>query len=232
MMESTLNYFKSSVVMLWKCCIQNGSKFGKLSSRHSTGKGAFLFQSQRKAMQKTLKLLHNCTHLTHCQIMMKILQAKRELDVPAGLVKGRGIRVQISNIHWIIEKAREFQKKNIFLLHWPGQKPLSMWITANCWKFLKEMGLPDHLTCLLRNMYVSKEARVRTRHETMDWFQIGNEYIKAVYFHLAYLTYMQSTSGEMQDWMKHKLESSFQGEIWITSDRQKTSSLWQKVKRN
>ena len=73
-------------------------------------------------------------------------------------------------------------------------KPLTVWITKNLWKILKEMGIPDHLTCLLRNLYAGQEATVRTGHGTTDWFQIGKEYIKAVYCHLAYLTYMESTS--------------------------------------
>ena len=69
------------------------------------------------------------------------------------------------------------------------------------------MGIPDHLTCLLRNLYVGQKATVRTGHGITDWFQIGKECVKAVYCHLAYLTYMQSTSFEMPGWMKHKLES-------------------------
>ena len=83
-------------------------------------------------------------------------------------------------------------------------------------KILKKMGIPDHLTCLLRNLYAGQEATVRTRHGTMDSFQIG-KYVKAVYCHLVYLTYMQCTSCKMPGWMKHKLESRLQGEISITS---------------
>ena len=75
------------------------------------------------------------------------------------------------------------------------------------WKILKEMGRPDHLTCLLSDLYEGQEATVRTEYETTDWFRIGKEYVKAVYCHLAYLTYMQSTSCEVPDWIKHKLES-------------------------
>ena len=71
-------------------------------------------------------------------------------------------------------------------------KPLTVWITIN-WKILKEMGIPDHLTCLLRNLYAGEEATVRTGRGTTDWFQIGKEYIKAVYCYPAYLTSMQST---------------------------------------
>ena len=73
-------------------------------------------------------------------------------------------------------------------------KPLTVWITKKLWKILKEMGIPDHLTCLLRNLYADQEATVRTEYGTTDWFQIGKEYVKAVYCHPAYLTYMQSTS--------------------------------------
>ena len=76
------------------------------------------------------------------------------------------------------------------------------------WKILKDMGIPDHLTCLLQNLYAGQEATVRTRHGTM-----GKEYIKAVYCHPAYLTYMQSTLCKMPGWMKHKLESRLPGEI-------------------
>ena len=106
------------------------------------------------------------------------------------LRKGRGARNQIANTHWIIEKAREFQK-NIYsaLLNMP--KPLTMWITTN-WKIQKETEIQDHLTCLLRNLYADQEAPVSTRHRTTDWFQIWKEYIKAVYCYPAYLTYMHS----------------------------------------
>ena len=100
------------------------------------------------------------------------------------------------------------------------------------WKILKEMGIPDHLICLLRNLYAGQEATVRLEHGTTDWFQIGKEYVKAVYRHPAYLTYMQSTSREMLGWMKHKLESRLPGEISITSNMQMTPPLWQKAKEN
>ena len=92
------------------------------------------------------------------------------------------------------------------------------------WKILEEMGIPDHLTCLLRNLYTGQETTVRTGHETMDWYQIGKG-VKAVYCQPTYLTYMQSTSSEMPGWMKHKLESRLPGEISITSDTQMTPPL-------
>ena len=98
------------------------------------------------------------------------------------------------------------------------------------WKTLKEMRIPDHLTFLLGNLYASQEATVRTVHGTTG-SKLGKEYIKVVYCHPAYLTYMQSTSREIVDWMKHKLESRLPGEISITSDKQMTPPLWQKVKK-
>ena len=80
------------------------------------------------------------------------------------------------------------------------------------------MEIPDHLTCLLRNLYAGQKATVRTGHGTTDWFKLGKGYVKAVYCHPAYLTYIQSTSCEMLGWMKHRLESRLPGEISVTSD--------------
>ena len=92
--------------------------------------------------------------------------AIRELpDIQAGFRKGRGTKDKIANIHWIIEKAREFQKNISVLLTMP--KSLTVWITIN-WEILKEMRIPDHLTCLLRNLYAGQEATVRTGHGTTD----------------------------------------------------------------
>ena len=96
------------------------------------------------------------------------------------------------------------------------------------WKILTEMGIPDHLTCLLRDPYAAQEATVRTGHGTTDWFQIGKGVGQGC--HPAYLIDMQSTSCKMLDWMKHKLESRLPGEISITSDMQMTPPLWQKAK--
>ena len=137
-------------------------------------------------------------HSSHTLVMLKILQARlqqyvnRELpDVQAGFRKGRGTRDQIANIHWIIEKAREFQK-NIYFCFIDYAKDF-VWITTY-WKILKEMGIQDHLICVLRNLCAGQETTVRTGYGTTDWFQIEKEYVKAVYCHPAYLTYMQSTS--------------------------------------
>ena len=100
------------------------------------------------------------------------------------------------------------------------------------WEILQEMGIPDHLTCLLRNLYAGQEGTVRTEHGTTDGSQLGEEYLKTVYCHFACLAYMQTTSYEMPDWMKHKLKSRLQAEISITSDMQMTPPLRQKTKRN
>jgi len=98
--------------------------------------------------------------------------SRQELpDVPAGFRKGRGTRDQIANIRWIVEKAREFQK-NIYFCFINYAKAFDCVDHNKLWKILKEMGIPDHLTCLLRNLYAGQEATVRTRHGTTDWFQI------------------------------------------------------------
>ena len=93
-------------------------------------------------------------------------------DVLAGFRKGRRTRDQIANIRWIIKKGREF-KKNTYFCFIDYAKAFDCVDHNKLWKTLKEMGIPDHLTCLQRNLYAGQEATVRTRHSTMDWFQIG-----------------------------------------------------------
>ena len=105
---------------------------------------------------------------------------------------------------------------NVLLIYtFYSSRPLTVWITIN-WKILREMRMPDHLTCLLRNLYAGQEAIVITRHGTT----VGKEYIKAVYCNPTNLTYMQSASCEMLGWMKHKLKSRLPGEISIISNIQ------------
>ena len=170
--------------------------------------------------------------------MLKILQERLQqyvnweiLDIEAGFRKGRGTRDQIANICWIIEKARKFQK-NIYFCFIDYAKAFDCVDHNKLWKILKEMGIPDHLTSLLRNLHAGQEATVRTGHETTDCSKLGKEYVKAVYCHPVYLAYMQGTSCEMLGWMKHKLESRLPGEISITSDTQMTRPLWHNGKRN
>ena len=113
------------------------------------------------------------------KVMLKILQARLQQyvncelpDVQVGFRKGRGTRDQVANIHWIIEKAREFQK-NIYFCFIDYAKAFDCVDHNKLWKILKDMGLPEHLNCLLRNLYAGQEATVRTGHGPTDWFQIG-----------------------------------------------------------
>ena len=148
------------------------------NSAVATGLEKVHFHSNPKERQcqKMLKLLHNCTHLNTSNVMLKILQARlqqymnRELpDVWAGFRKGRGTRDRIVNICWVIEKAREFQK-NIYFCFIDYAKAFDCVDHNKLWKILKEMGIPDHLTFLWRNLCAGQEATVRTGHGTTDWF--------------------------------------------------------------
>ena len=136
--------------------------------------------------------------------MLKILQARlqqyvnQELpDVQARFRKGRGARDQIANICWFMEKARELQK-NIYFCFIDHNKAFDCVDRNKLWKILQEMGIPDHLTCVLRSLYAGEEVTVRTRHGTLTDSKSGKKYIKAVYCHPAYLTYMQSTHVKCQ----------------------------------
>ena len=145
-----------------------------------------------------LKLPHNCTHLIS-KVMLKIFQARlqqymiHELpDVQAGFRKGRGTRDQTANIHWIIEKARV--PESIYFCFIDYAKFFDCEAHNKLWKILKEMGIPDHLTCLLRNLYAGQEATVRTGHGTTDWFQIGKGVCQGCILSLCLFNlYMQST---------------------------------------
>ena len=133
--------------------------------------------------------------------MLKILQDRlqqymnHELPhVQAGFRKGRGTKDQIANIHWIIEKAREFQK-NIYFCFIDYAKAFDCVDHNKLMKILKELGIPDHLTCLLRNLYAGQEQHLELEMEQQTGSKLGKEYIKAaVHCHPAYLTYMLSTS--------------------------------------
>ena len=119
----------------------------------------------------------------------------RELpDVQAGFRKGRGTRDQIANIQWIMEKAREFQK-NIYFCFINYAKALDCVDHDKLWKILKEMGIPEHLTYLLRNLYAGQEATVRTGHGTTDWFQIGKGCMLSPCLFNIYEEYMMRNAG-------------------------------------
>ena len=137
---------------------------------------------------------------------------------------------QIANIHWIIEKAREFQK-NIYFCFIDYAKAF-VWITINCRKFWKRWECQTTWPASWEICMQVKKQQLELHMEQQIGSKLGKEYIKAVYCHPVYLTYMQSTSWETLGWMKHKLESRLLGEISITSDMQMTPPLWQKVKKN
>ena len=189
-------------MILWKSCTQYVSKFGKLSSGQRTGKGQFSFQSKKGnakgcSNNRTIALISHTS-----KVILKILQARlqqsmnHELpDVQAGFRKGRGTRDQIANIHWITEKAREFQKKIYFCL-------IDSAKAFDCVDHNKlEKSLRDGNT---RPPYLPPEIPVcrsrsnsRAVHGTLEWqvgSKLGKEYIKAVYCHPVYLTHMPSTS--------------------------------------
>ena len=127
-----------------------------------------------KNVQTTIPLNSSHTHLqSNAQNSPSQTSTVHELpDVQAGFRKGRGIRDQIANIHWITEKARALQKNSYFCFI-DYAKAFDCVDHSKLWKILKEIGIPDHLTCFLRNLYADQEATVRTVHGTTDWFQIG-----------------------------------------------------------
>ena len=184
------------------------------------------------------KNAHTTTQLnsSHTPVKLKILQARlqqyknHELpDVQAGFRKGRGTRDQIANIHWIIEKAREFQEKTSTSASLITLEPLTVWIITNCGKFLKRW---EYQTTWPASWEICRQVKKQQLELDMEQTgsKSGKEYVKAVYCHPVYLTYMQRTSCEIPVWMKHKLESRLPGEISITSDMQIIPPLWQKMK--
>ena len=178
-MEFQWSYFKSWKAMLCKCCTQYASKFGKLSFGHGTGKNQFSFQSQRKAMPKnaqtTTQLHSSHTLVKQCskfskpsfsntwtinfQMFKLVLEKAEEPEIKLPTSAGSS-------------KKQEFQK-NIYFCFIDCAKAFDCVDHNKLWKILKEMGIPDHLTCLLRNLYAGQEATVRTGHGTTDWFQLG-----------------------------------------------------------
>ena len=137
--------------------------------------------------------------ISHTKVLLKILQARLQQcmnyelpDVQTRFRKGRGTRDQIANVLWIMKKAKELQE-NIYFCFVDYAKAFDCVDHNKLWEILQEMGIPDHLTCLLRNLYAGQEATVRIGHGT-DWFQIRKGVLQGCYRHLTYLTYTQSTS--------------------------------------
>ena len=155
----------------------------------------------KKGNAKECSDYHTIALISHAsKVMLKILQARLQQyvnrglqDVQAEFRKGQGTRDQIANIRWIIEKAREFQE-NIYFCFIDYAKAFDCVDHKKLWTILKEMGITDHLTCLVRNLYAGQEATVRTGHGTTDWFQIEKGVCQGCILLPCYLTYMQSTS--------------------------------------
>ena len=141
-------------------------------------------------------------------------------DAEAGFRKGRGTRDQIANIRWIIKKARVPEK--IYFCFIDYAKVFDCVDHSKLRKILQQMGIPGHLTCLLRNLYADQEATVRTGHGATDWFQIWKGVCQGCILSLCLFNVYAENIIEMLDWMKHKLESRLPGEISITSDMQMT----------
>ena len=172
------------------------------------------------------------------KVMLKILQVRLQQyvnweppDVQPGFRKGRGTRDQIANIRWIIEKAREFQK-NIYFWFIDYAKAFDCVDHTNCGKFFKRWEYQTTLPASWEIRMQVKKQQLEPDMEQWTGFKLGKQYVKALYCHPAYLTYMQSISCKMLGWMKHNLESILPREVSITSDRQITLPLWQKAKRN
>ena len=219
-------------VLLWKCCTQHASKFGKLSSGHRTGKVTFHSNAKEGSNYCTNALISHAS-----KVMLKILQARLQQyvnheipDVQVGFRKGRGTRGQIAAIHWIIE-GQENTRKTSSLLTMP--KHLTVWITINCGQYWKRWEYQTTWPASWEICMQVRKQQLKLDMEQQTGPKLGKEHIKAIYCHPAYLTCMQSTSWEMLGWKKHKLvESRLLGEISITSDMQMTPTLRHKAKKN
>ena len=197
----------------------------------------------KKGNAKECSHSHTIALISHTsKAMLKILQAKfqqyvnRELpDVKAGFRKGRRTKDQIPNICWIIEKATKLQK-SIYFCFIDYAKAIDCVDHSKLWIILKEMGILDQLTCLLRNLYEGQEATVKTGHGTADWFQIRKGVrqsciLSPCLFNL-YAEYIMRNVGLDEARVIQLLESRLPGEISITSDTQMIPPLCQKVKKN
>ena len=178
-------------MILLKGCTQYVSTFGKSSSGHRTGKGPSSPQFPRRA--KECSNYQTVTLISHAsKVMLKILQVRFQHYVKlktsrssSWIRKGRGTRDQTVNNRWIIEKARKFQK-NIYLCFIDYSKGFDCMDHNKLWKTVREVGIPDHPTCLLRNLYAGQEATVRTRYEQQAGLKFGKGFVKAVFCHLTY----------------------------------------------
>ena len=200
-------------------------------------KRSVFIPTPKKSSDKEYSNDHTIVLISYARkIILKIIQVRLQEymiqklpDIQAWFREARWTRNQISNICWIIKKTREFQKNIYFCLI--NYAKAFFWVAHNnLWEILKE--IPDHLTCLLRNLYAGQEATVKTGHGTTDWFHIMKEVCQSCIlspclFNL-YAEYIMQNAG----WMKHKLESRLPREISTTSDTKMTQPLRQNSKRN
>ena len=194
----------------------------------------------KKSNAKQCLNYHTIVLISHAsKLMLKILQARLpqyvNCELPysqAGFRKGRGIRDQVTNSRWITDKARDFQK-NIYFCFVDYAKAFDYVDHNKLWKIHKELGIPDHLTCLLRNLYAGQEATVRTRHGTIDWFQIGKAVHQGCILSPCLFNFYADYIMRNFRLSEAQLESRLLREISITSDMQMIiPPFWQKVKRN
>ena len=218
--------------MLWKCFTQYASKFGKLSSGHGTGKGQFSFQSLRKALPKDAQtttqfhmLAKKCSKFSKLGFnstwTMKFQILKLDLE------KAEGPEIKLPTSVGSL-KNQEHSRKTPTSAFLTMPKPLTVWVTTNCGKWAYQTTWPASWEICMQ----VKKQQLELDMEQQTDSKLGKGYVKAVYCHLAYLTYMQSTSWDTLGQMKPKRESRFMGEISITSDRQMTPPLLQKAKKN
>ena len=195
-------------MLLLKCCTHYGSKFGKLSNDHTTLKGQFSFQSQRRTMPKNVQ---TTVQLCSFHMLARLCSKSFKLGFSSTWTEnfqmyklGFKEEPEIKS-PWLMDhgesKGVPEKTSTSSLTMW---KPLTVWITTKCGKFL-ETGIPGHLACLLRNLYAGQEA-TELDMEQQTGSKLRKEYNKDEYYHPAYLAYMQRTSCEMLSWMHHKLE--------------------------
>ena len=212
-MEFQLSYFKSWKMMLWKCCTQYASKFGKLSSGHRTGKGQFSFQSQRKAMPKNVQttaqlhsshmLAKKCSKFSkpgfsnmwtmNFQMFKLVLEKAEEPE----------IKLPTSAESW---KKQESSRKTSISALLTMLKPLTVWTTINCGKFWKRWEYQTTWPASWETCMQVRKQQLELGMEQQTSSKQEKEYVKAVYCHPAYLSSMQSTSWDKLGWKKHKLE--------------------------
>ena len=190
--------------MLWKCCSQYAKKFGKFKNGHRTGKCQFLFQSQRRAMPKSVQTtaqLHSF-HILAINSMWNENFQMFKLD----LEKAEEPEIKLPTSAGS-SKKQESSRKTSTYASLTMLKALTMWLTANCGKFFKRWEYQTTWPASWEICMQVKKQQVAPNMKQWTDSKLGKEYVKAVYCHPAYLPYMQSTSCKMPDWMKHKLKS-------------------------